>query len=75
VDGYGDRYIIPTRSLLYELAADFGHTEARRALAAARDHSRRMVEQGQAAMCDYAEENRRTTAIRFLVDAILSRQA
>ena len=28
VDGYGDRYIIPTRSLLDDLAADFGHTEA-----------------------------------------------
>jgi uncharacterized protein YoxC len=73
VDGYGDRYIIPTRSLLDELAADFGHTEAGQALAAAREHSRRMVEQEQAAACDYAEENRRTTAIRFVVDAFNGR--
>lgn len=73
VDGYGDRYIIPTRSLLDELAADFGHTEAGQALTAAREHSRRMVEQEQAAACDYAEENRRTTAIRFVVDAFNGR--
>lgn len=73
VEGYGDKYIIPTRSLLDELAADFGHTEAGQALAAARDHSRRMVEQGLAAACDYAEENRRTTAIRFVVDAFNGR--
>jgi hypothetical protein len=73
VEGYGDKYIIPTRSLLDELAADFGHTDAGQALAAARDHSRRMVEQGLAAACDYAEENRRATAIRFVVDAFNGR--
>ncbi len=73
VEGYGDRYIIPTRSLLDELAADFGHTEAGQALAAARDHSRRMVEQEQAGACDYVEENRRATAIRFVVDAFNGR--
>jgi len=27
-EGYGDRYVIPTRSLLDELAEDFGHTHA-----------------------------------------------
>ena len=27
-EGYGDRYVVPSRSLLDELAADFGHTEA-----------------------------------------------
>lgn len=32
-----------------------------------------MVEQAQAAACDYAEENRRTTAIRFVVDAFNGR--
>ncbi len=80
IEGYGDRYIIPTHSLLDELASDFGHTAAGEALRAARDQSRRMVEQGQAATCDYAEANRRETAIRFViaafngrVDAILSR--
>jgi hypothetical protein len=80
IEGYGDRYIIPTHSLLDELAADYGHAAAGEALRAAREQSRRMVANGQAATCDYAEANRRGTAIRFVtdafngrVDAILSR--
>ena len=73
VEGYGDRYIVPTRSILDDLAADFGHMEAGEALRAAREHSRRMVEQGQAAKCDYVEANRRETAIRFVIDAFNGR--
>lgn len=73
IEGYGDRYIIPTHSLLDDLAADFGHTSAGEALRAARQQSRRMVEQGQAASCDYAEANRRETAIRFVTDAFNGR--
>jgi len=33
IEGYGDRYIVPTRSLLDDLASDFGHTEAGQRLA------------------------------------------
>jgi hypothetical protein len=80
VDGYGDRYIIPTHSLLDELAADFGHLAAGNSLKIARDQSKRMSLAGETATCDYAEANRRATAIRFItgafngfVDAILSR--
>lgn len=73
VEGYGDRYVIPTRSLLDDLAIDFGHTEAGQALAAAREQPRRMVEHGQAAGCEYAEANRRETAVRFVVDAFNGR--
>ena len=80
VEGYGDRYIVPTRSLLDDLASDFGHTEAGEALRAAREQSRRMVEEKQAAACNYVEEDRRERANRFVtdafngrVDAILSR--
>lgn len=80
IEGYGDRYVIPTHSLLDDLAADFSHTAAGEALRVAREQSRRMVEEGLAAACDYAEANRRETAIRFVtdafngrVDAILSR--
>lgn len=80
IEGYGDRYIIPTHSLLDELASDFGHTAAGEALRAAREQSRRTVEQREAAECDYTETYRRETAIRFVtdafngrVDAILSR--
>jgi hypothetical protein len=73
IDGYGDRYVVPTRSLLDELAADFGHTAAGEALGLAREQSRRMVEQGVAATCDYVESERRETAIRFVIDAFNGR--
>lgn len=73
VDGYGDRYVIPTRSLLDDLAADFGHAAAGESLKSARDHSRRMVETGQAAECKYVEASRRETAIRFVIDAFNGR--
>jgi hypothetical protein len=73
IEGYGDRYIIPTRSLIDDLASDFGHTEAGQALTDAREQSRRMVEEGQAAGCEYVEANRRETAIRFVVDAFNGR--
>ncbi len=72
-DGYGDRYVIPTRSVLDDLATDFGHTEAGEALKAAREHSRRMVEQKQAAACNYVETDRRDRANRFVVDAFNGR--
>jgi hypothetical protein len=69
IEGYGDRYIVPTHSLLDELAADFGHLAAGESLRIARENTRRMVEDGAAASCDYAIEGRRQTAIRFVVDA------
>jgi hypothetical protein len=73
VEGYGDRYIVPTRSLLDDLAAEFGHTEAGRALTSAREQTKRMVREGHAAQCDYAETTRRETAIRFVIDAFNGR--
>jgi hypothetical protein len=73
VNGYGDRYVIPTRSLLDELAEDFGFTSAGEALRFAREHSRRMVEERQAATCNYEEEDRRERANRFVVDAFNGR--
>ena len=73
IEGYGDRYIIPTHSLLDDLAAEFGYDSAGQALKSARDQSRRMVEQGEAAACDYVETNRREIAIRFVVDAFNGR--
>lgn len=73
IEGYGDRYIIPTHSLLDDLAAEFGYGSAGQTLRSARDQSRRMVEQGEAAACDYVETNRREIAIRFVVDAFNGR--
>ncbi|HEX5750709.1 MAG TPA: DUF4041 domain-containing protein [Archangium sp.] len=73
IDGYGDKYVVPTRSLLDELASDFGHLEAGVKLKSAREQSRRMVEEGHAAECDYAEAKRKEVAIRFVIDAFNGR--
>ena len=73
IEGYGDRYTIPTHSLLDDLAVEFGYDAAGQALRSARDQSRRMVEQGEAAACDYVEANRREIAIRFVIDAFNGR--
>lgn len=80
IDGYGDRYLVPTHSLLDDLAAEYGYDAAGQSLASARGQSKRMVEQGEAAACDYVETSRRNTAIQFVihafngsVDATLSR--
>lgn len=69
IEGYGDAYIVPTYSLLDDLADEFGHSEAGSALKAARDTSRALIKGGRAASCEYVEANRRDTAIRFVVDA------
>ncbi|PYC20256.1 DUF4041 domain-containing protein [Aquipseudomonas alcaligenes] len=69
IEGYGDAYIIPTYHLLDDLAEEIGYTEAGQKLKDARDMTRLMVKNGQAAVCDYAEPNRRATAIRFVIDA------
>lgn len=69
IDGYGDAYIVPTYNLLDDLADEFGFTEAGQKLKAARETSRTMVKAGTAAACDYAENNRKEIAVRFVVDA------
>lgn len=69
IEGYGDRYLKPTYSLLDELADDYGFDEAGKQLKQARERSKLMVEHERAATCDYAEKNRRETAIRFVIDA------
>jgi hypothetical protein len=69
VEGYGDRCMIPSHSLLDELAEAYSYTEAGKQLKLARDYSKLMASQGRAADCDYVESNRRDTAIRFVVDA------
>jgi transcription-repair coupling factor (superfamily II helicase) len=69
IEGYGDRYVIPTYSLLDSLAEDYSHTKAGEELKAARERTRSLIKNGKAALCDYAEENRKRTAIEFVLDA------
>jgi hypothetical protein len=69
IEGYGDEYIIPSHSLLDDLADEFGFAEAGKELKAARELVKNMVKKNEAAQCDYVEANRRETAVRFVVDA------
>jgi len=69
IDGYGDEYIIPCHSLLDDLAEDFSHKDAGVELKRARDHSKALIKNSQAAKCDYVEERRKSTAVRFIADA------
>jgi hypothetical protein len=69
IEGYGDRYLKPTYSLLDELAEAYGFDEAGKQLKLARERSKLMVEHERAATCDYVERSRRDTAIRFVIDA------
>ena len=69
IEGYGDQYVVPSRSLLDDLADEYGFTEAGEELKNARERSRSMVRQGMAANCDYVQTGRRETAISFVVDA------
>lgn len=69
IQGYGDKYLKPTFSLLDELAEAYGFDEAGQQLKVARERTKLMVENDQAASCDYVERNRKDTAVRFVVDA------
>ncbi|MDD5772766.1 MAG: DUF4041 domain-containing protein [bacterium] len=69
IEGYGDEYIIPGRSLLDDLSEEFGHTEAGNELKKVRERSKLMVKNKTAATCEYVEINRRDTAINFVIDA------
>jgi len=69
INGYGDLYLIPTYTLLDELADAFGFTEAGEELKKARERTKLMVRNGLAAKCDYVENNRKETAINFVTDA------
>lgn len=69
VKGYGDAYLVPTHSLLDDLADEFSHTDAGNNLRRAREHTIDMMLQRTAGICDYVETNRRETAISFVTDA------
>ena len=67
--GYGNDYIIPSRNLLDDLADTYGYTQASKDYKELRKKIRDMVKNNLAANCDYAEINRRQTAITFVTDA------
>lgn len=69
IEGYGDKYLVPTFSVLDALGEEYGFAEAGQKLKAAREHTRWMIAEGRAASCDYVEDRRKNTAIDFVLDA------
>lgn len=69
IEGYGNKYVIPTYTILDDLASNFSHTEAGATLRKIRTKVRELAENGQGAVCDYVEHQRRVTAVRFILDA------
>ncbi|RAU32700.1 DUF4041 domain-containing protein [Enterobacter sp. RIT418] len=69
IEGYGDEWIIPNRSVLDELAENYEFTDAGRELQKARELTKSLIKTSKAASCDYVEPSRRNTAIKFVLDA------
>lgn len=69
IDGYGDRYVMPAASLLDDLAEEYGFAQAGQQLKAWRERVRSMIKQRQAAVCDHMDNNVRTAAVTFVLDA------
>lgn len=67
--GYGDEYLLPNRTVLDELAEEYDHEQAGRDLKNVREIIKGMLKRGEVANCDYAEKNRRSSAIHFATDA------
>lgn len=69
INGYGEKYLVPTYSLLDQLADELSYTEAGVRLKQARNKTISMLQRQVAASCDYVESYRRKTAISFVLDA------
>lgn len=69
IEGYGDEWIVPNRSVLDELAENYEFTDAGKELQKARELTKSLINTSKAASCEYVEPNRRNTAIKFVLDA------
>lgn len=69
IDGYGDEWIIPNRSVLDELAESYQFTDVGKELKKARELTDNLIRTHKAASCDYVEPVRRNAAIQFVIDA------
>lgn len=69
IEGYGDEWIVPNRSVLDELAENYDFSDAGKELQKARELTKSLIKTSKAASCEYVEPNRRNTAIKFVLDA------
>ncbi|MFL9832640.1 DUF4041 domain-containing protein [Chryseobacterium terrae] len=69
IKGYGNEYLIPSYTLLDQLAEDFGHKEAGENLKKLRLNNKMMIVNRQAGICEYMDNERQKTAVDFVIDA------
>lgn len=69
IKGYGDEYLIPSQTLLDELAAEYDHEEAGQEFIKIKAIVKSMIKNGEATDCDYVEPYRKESANDFVLDA------
>lgn len=69
IEGYGNEYLIPSYTLLDQLAEDFNHKDAGENLKKLRQNNKVMIINRQAGICEYMDDERQKTAVNFVIDA------
>ncbi|MBD8081652.1 DUF4041 domain-containing protein [Chryseobacterium caseinilyticum] len=69
IKGYGNEYLVPSYTLLDQLAEDFSHKDAGENLKKLRQNNRIMIINRQAGICEYVDYERQKTAVDFVIDA------
>ncbi|MBO6186803.1 MAG: DUF4041 domain-containing protein [Chryseobacterium sp.] len=69
IEGYGNEYLVPSYTLLDQLAEDFSHKDAGENLKKLRQNNKMMIVNRQAGICEYMDDERQKTAIDFVIDA------
>lgn len=69
ISGYRNEYVLPAHSALDDLASGFEFADAAKKFTEARQRTWSLAMSGKGGICDYVEEARRSTAVRFVVDA------
>ncbi|WP_262147283.1 DUF4041 domain-containing protein [Chryseobacterium foetidum] len=69
IKGYGNEYLVPSYTLLDQLAEDFSHKDAGENLKKLRQNNKMMIINRQAGICEYVDYERQKTAVDFVIDA------
>lgn len=69
IKGYGNEYLVPSYTLLDQLAEDFSHKDAGENLKKLRQNNKIMIINRQAGICEYMDNERQKTAVDFVIDA------
>jgi hypothetical protein len=69
IDGYGSRYLVPSYSLMDEVAEELAGADVVAKYRSARDRSREIAQSGEAATCAIEDQAQREAACRFVLDA------